>query len=191
MSAAPRLNFTIEQYLEMEDVSLEKNEYYNGEIFAMAGASINHNHIVRNTLFSIEQHLHKSKKCNVFPNDLKIHSKTTTLFTYPDLSIICGEPEVLEGRKDIVTNPSVLIEVLSPSTQDYDRGSKFGLYRKIENLKEYITISSMEVYVEKHDKQSDGSWVLNEYKKMEDSFNINSIGLEVLVENLYNNLTFE
>ncbi len=191
MSAAPVLKYTIEQYLEMEDASPEKNEFYNGEIFAMAGASLNHNKIVSCTHIFIGSHLTKSKKCDIFPSDLKIHCKTNSLFTYPDLSIICGEPEVLEGRKDIVTNPSVLIEVLSPSTQDYDRGSKFGLYRKIESLKEYITISSMEVYVEKHDKQSDGSWLLNEYKNMEESFNINSIGLEFLVGNLYNNLTFE
>ncbi len=190
MSAVPVLKYTMDAYLEMEEKSLEKHEYYLGEIFAMAGASIQHNRIVKNTLSNLDSFLRKSDKCEVFPSDLKIHSKINSLFTYPDLSIICGKIETLDKHKDIVINPSVLIEVLSPSTQDYDRGSKFKLYRDIESLKEYIIISSTEILVEKYDKQADGSWVLHVYGAA-DNFPIPSIDMHMDVKVLYRNVEFE
>ncbi len=190
MNAAPIVKYTAEEYLELEEASLEKNEFYRGEIFAMAGASIQHNQIVSNTMIEIGSYL-KDKKCRIFPSDLRIHSITNSLFTYPDLSIICDEIETVGKRKNTVTNPTVLIEVLSASTQDYDRGAKFKLYRDIESLKEYILISSLETLVEKYDKQADGSWVLHEYKSEVDTFKITSIDLLVMVKDLYRNVQFE
>jgi Uma2 family endonuclease len=190
MNAAPIIKYTAEEYLELEEASLEKNEFYKGEIFAMAGASIQHNQIVSNTMIEIGSYL-KDKKCRIFPSDLRIHSITNSLFTYPDLSIICDEIETFGKRKNTVTNPTVLIEVLSASTQDYDRGAKFKLYRDIESLKEYTLISSLETLVEKYDKQADGSWVLHEYKNETDSFDITSIDLKITVKDLYINVTFE
>ena len=190
MNAEPILKYTAEEYLELEETSLEKNEFYKGEIFAMAGASIPHNQIVANSLIEIGNYL-KDKKCRIFPSDLKIHAFTNSLFTYPDLSIVCGKIETLLNKKDIVTNPTVLIEVLSETTQDYDRGAKFKLYRDIESLKEYILISSLETLVEKYDKQTDGSWVLHEYKSETDAFKITSIDLLVTVKDLYRDVDFE
>ena len=190
MNAEPILKYTAEEYLELEETSLEKNEFYKGEIFAMAGASIPHNQIVANSLIEIGAYL-KDKKCRIFPSDLKIHAFTNSLFTYPDLSIVCGKIETLLNKKDIVTNPTVLIEVLSETTQDYDRGAKFKLYRDIESLKEYILISSLETLVEKYDKQTDGSWVLHEYKSETDAFKITSIDLLVTVKDLYRDVDFE
>ncbi len=186
----PSLN-TADEYLELEETSLEKNEFYQGEIFAMAGASIVHNQITRNAMTLIDGHLSKANKCQIFPSDLKIHALTNSLFTYPDLSIICGKIETLDNKKNIVTNPTVLIEVLSKTTQDYERGAKFKLYRDIESLKEYILISSLETLVEKYDKQADGSWVLHEYKKETDTFKITTIDLLVTVKDLYRNVVFE
>jgi Uma2 family endonuclease len=191
MNTAPILKYTAEEYLALEEKSLEKHEFYQGEIFAMAGASIEHNQVVKNTLFTIEEHLRKSSKCQIFPSDLKIHSLGNSLYTYPDLSIICGEIEILENNKNVVTNPTVLIEVLSESTQDYDRGGKFKLYRDILSLKEYMLISSLEILVEKYNKQLEGTWVLHEYKNLEDLVEINSISFSLRVAELYRNVNLE
>ncbi len=191
MNTEPILKYSAEEYLELEETSLEKNEYYKGEIFAMAGAFIEHNQITRNTMSLIDEYLSKGDKCQIFPSDLKIHAITNSLYTYPGLSIVCGKIETLPNKKNIVTNPSVLIEVLSETTQDYDRGAKFKLYRDIESLKEYILISSLETLVEKYDKQVDGSWVLHEYKNEMDTFKINSIGFQISVKDLYRNVEFE
>jgi Uma2 family endonuclease len=191
MNTAPILKYTAEEYLALEERSLEKHEFYQGEIFAMAGASIEHNQIVKNTLFIIEEQLRKSSKCQIFPSDLKIHSLGNSLYTYPDLSIICGEIEILENNKNVVTNPTVLIEVLSESTQDYDRGGKFKLYRDIPSLKEYILISSLEVLIEKYNKQIDSTWVLHEYKNLEELVEINTISFSFSVAELYRNVTLE
>jgi Uma2 family endonuclease len=191
MNAQPILKYTAEEYLELEEASLEKNEFYKGEIFAMAGGSIEHNQITRNTMSLIDGYLSKEHNCQIFTSDLKIHAITNSLFTYPDLSIVCGKIETLENKRKIVTNPSVLIEVLSATTQDYDRGAKFKLYRNIESLKEYILISSLETLVEKYDKQADGSWVLHEYKKETDTYTITSIDLLMTVKDLYRNVDFE
>lgn len=190
MSAIPIIKYSIAEYLEAEEKSLEKNEFYQGEIFAMAGGSIPHNQIVSNTLADINAYLRGGKKCQVFPSDLRIYIEANTLFTYPDLSIVCGEIETLENHKNNVTNPSVLIEVLSPSTADYDRGGKFKLYRDIPRLKEYILISSTEILIEKYEKQQDGSWVLHEYKNATDLFTISTIALQVQVDRFYDNVVF-
>jgi Uma2 family endonuclease len=191
MSAAPSLKYSIADYLESEEKSLEKHEFYQGEIFAIAGASIPHNQITRNALSSIDEYLSESGKCQIFPGDLKIHSEANTLFTYPDLSIICGKIETLENHKDIVTNPIVIVEVLSDTTQDYDRVGKFILYRDIQSLKEYILISSIEVLIEKYSKQQDGTWVLHEYKSENDVFAIQAIDMQMEVKGLYRNVVFE
>ncbi len=156
----------------------------------MEGGSIEHNQITRNTMSLIDEYLRKGDKCQIFPSDLKIHAITNSLYTYPDLSIVCGKIETLPNKKNIVTNPS-LIEVLSKTTQDYDRGAKFKLYRDIESLKEYILISSLETLVEKYDKQVDGSWVLHEYKNVANTFTTTSIDLLITVKDLYRNVNFE
>jgi Uma2 family endonuclease len=189
MNAQPILKYTAEEYLELEEASLEKNEFYKGEIFAMAGASIAHNGIVMNTSITIGSYLN-DKKCRIFPSDLRIHSIANSLYTYPDLSIICDDIETVGKNKNTVTNPTVLIEVLSKTTQDYDRGAKFKLYRDIESLKEYILISSLETLVEKYHKQTDGSWILHEYKNDADTFTITSIDLLITVKDLYRNVDF-
>ena len=191
MNTLPVLKYTEEEYLELEEKSLEKHEFYKGEIFAMAGASIPHNQITRNALSTIDDFLKKSGKCQIFPSDLKIKCFGNSLYTYPDLSIICGEIETLGKNKSVVTNPSVLIEVLSKSTEDYDRGGKFKLYRDIPSLKEYILISSFQTQVEKYEKQADGKWLFQEYKTETDILKINSIELEILIKDFYRNVIFD
>jgi Uma2 family endonuclease len=190
MGAAPLLKHSIAAYLESEKKSDIKHEFYKGEIFAMAGASIQHNQIASNAHVAIGSFI-SDKDCTIFQSDLKIHVELNSLFTYPDLSIVCGTIATLENHKDIVTNPSVLVEVLSDTTQDYDRGGKFKLYRDIPSLKEYVLISSLEVLVEKYTKQEDGTWILHEYKTLNDFFKIDVIAMQVELKGLYKNVALE
>lgn len=190
MSTAPALKYkSIEEYLELEEKSLEKNEYYQGEIFAMAGASFAHNQIVRNALTALDNFL-RNTKCQVFPSDLKVHIESNSLFTYPDLSIICGKPEFWNSRIDTILNPSVIIEVLSPATKDYDHGEKFTLYRNIPSLKEYILISSTEVRLEQYIKQAPNEWKFIEYQSAEEQITIAAVSFSTLLQEFYRDVDF-
>ncbi|MCW3075300.1 MAG: Uma2 family endonuclease [Flaviaesturariibacter sp.] len=185
----PRLKFqTVEEYLAFEDASLEKHEYYQGEIFAMAGASFSHNQIVGNTLVDIGQHL-RNKSCQVFPSDLKVQVEANSLFTYPDITILCDKPSFIENRTDAITNPTIIIEVLSPSTMDYDRAGKFILYRALPSLKEYILISSTEHRFEKFVRQGE-NWLLSEVRSPEEAVSIETIGFQITLSELYRNVDF-
>jgi Uma2 family endonuclease len=175
---------TEQEYLVAERLALNKHAYFHGEIFAMSGASIPHNRINVNTIVSLANKL-KGKKCRPFGSDLRIHIPKNTLYTYPDISIICGEIETTDDKFDTATNPTVIIEILSASTRDYDKGGKFSLYREIESLKEYILIDSEEIFVEKFSKNLDNSWQLTEYKQIEKSFYIATIDLKMELNDIY------
>src|SRR5438046_2727493 len=177
-----------EEYLSLERASEIKHEYYKGEVYAMSGASWKHNVIVKNINTIILPFL-KGKPCNMFGSDLRIHIPENTLYTYPDFSIICGKAETTDD--DNITNPSVIIEILSKSTKDYDRGTKFNLYRSIETLKEYILIDSTSMIVEIYAKQNDNSWNLKEYKQLSDSFHISTIGLTLFLKDVYDDVSFD
>lgn len=188
MSAVPATKYvSIEDYLVAEEASEVKHEYYKGEVFAMAGGSIAHNRIVRNVLASLDNFL-RGKGCEVFPSNLKVHNEANTLFTYPDISIVCGKPERWNKRNDTITNPVVLIEVLSKSTQGYNRGH---LYRSIPSVKEYILISSTEVLVERYTKQATGFWNFRETANPEDSFHVETINFSCPIKELYRNVEFD
>lgn len=188
MSAVPAPKYiSIEEYLTAEEVSDVKHEYYKGEVFAMAGGSIAHNQIVSNSIAAINDFL-RNKECQVFPSDLKVHNEANTLFTYPDISIICGKIERWNNRIDTVTNPVVLIEILSQSTKGYDRDHKFRLYRSIASVKEYILISSLEILVERYTKQATGFWNFRETANPDDAFQIETIGFSCPVRDLYRNV---
>src|SRR5687768_17468528 len=131
---ALKYNYTsAEEYLEMERASQEKHELHHGVIINMAGASLNHNRIVGNLIISIGSYL-KGKSCSVFPGDLRTKILTKDSFTYPDITIVCGEPELMDNHFDTLLNPSVIIEVLSPSTEEHDKGFKFLYYMQIPSL---------------------------------------------------------
>jgi Uma2 family endonuclease len=157
----------------------------------MAGASLNHNRIVSNTIFAIRDSLRKKgKTCEVFPSDLRIHIPQNTLYTYPDVSVICGEPQFTDDHFDVVTNPTVLVEVLSKSTKDY-RSEKFRLYRDIETLQSYILISSDSLLVEVFTKKQNNLWELRIYDKIEENMNIAVLEAEIPIQELYLNVFFE
>src|SRR6202012_6265077 len=135
--AYAKRKYSIEEYLEMENAATEKHEYYKGEIFAMSGAKHQHNLVAGNIYAPLKNKL-RDKPCKPLNSDSRIHIEKNTLFTYPDISVVCGDPVFLNDDEWNLLNPTVIIEVLSPSTQNYDRGDKFNLYRDIPTLKEYI-----------------------------------------------------
>lgn len=176
--------FTVPEYLEIENAATEKHEYYKGEIFAMSGAKVRHNIIAGNTFAALINKL-KSKQCRPFNSDQRIHIEKNTLFTYPDLSIICGEVKTLNDDEFNILNPSVIIEVLSPSTKSYDRGEKFKLYRDIATLKEYILIDSESVNIEAFYINEHGNWELKEYKSIDEILSLNSIDTFLELKEIY------
>src|SRR5258708_7680372 len=136
MSALPEMTWTVERYLAFERESDLRHEYLNREIFALAGASLRHNLIAANTLASLHSQLRK-RECTVYPSDMRLKVSRTGLYTYPDLSVVCGTPQLEDDHQDTLLNPTLIIEVLSPSTESYDRGKKFQHYRTVETLPNY------------------------------------------------------
>jgi Uma2 family endonuclease len=176
--------YTIEEYLEMENAATEKHEYYQGEIFAMSGAKIQHNIVSKNILSALDKRL-DGKPCQPFNSETRIHIELNTLFTYPDVSVICGEPETRDGDEMNVLNPTVIFEVLSPSTRNYDRGEKFKLYRDIPTLKEYVLVEPETVRVESYFINGHGNWELKEYKSIEDALLLQSINVSLPLQEIY------
>ncbi len=181
---------SIEEYLKMENAADEKHEYYKGEIFAMSGAKVPHNAISGN-IFGILFNKLKGKKCKPFNSDQRIHVPSNTLFTYPDISIICGEIITLNNDDYNVLNPTVIIEVLSKSTRNYDRGEKFKLYRDIKTLKEYILVDSVSIHLEVFRLNESGHWELEEYNAPADTLLIKSINEDILLSDIYDGVKIE
>lgn len=156
MVAQPHEMMTEEEYLAFERASETKHEYYRGEVFAMAGASLEHTQIVSNSLIAIGRQLRPP--CRIVSNDLRTKISETGLYTYPDLIIVCGRPQLADGQFDTLLNPTILIEVLSPSTEAHDRGRKFRHYRTLDSLQEYLLIAQDTPLVEHFVRQEDGTW---------------------------------
>jgi Uma2 family endonuclease len=176
--------FTIEEYLEMENASPEKHEYYHGEVFAMSGAKVPHVIITGNIFAALKQKL-KGKSCKAFGSNLRIHVKANTLFTYPDISIVCGDIITLNNDNFNALNPSVLIEVLSATTKNYGRGDKFKLYRDIPSFKEYVLIDSENIGVEIFRLNAMQHWEPEEYNKNAEGFEIRTVDVFLLLSEVY------
>jgi Uma2 family endonuclease len=181
----PAIKYITEtEYLSFERESQERHEYYKGEIYLMSGASFKHNIIEDNLRVLLGSFL-KGKKCRSFGSNLRVHVPKNTLYTYPDILIVCDKPEFVDGEFDTLLNPAVLIEILSPSTGNYDRGAKFDLYREIETLREYILIDSVATHCIHYAKNTDSTWILSEAKNLSDAFEIATIGLQLLMSDVY------
>jgi len=182
--AYSKQKMSIGEYLAFENGASEKHEYYQGEVFAMSGAKLTHNEIVMNTATIINQFL-KGKTCKPYNSDQRIYIEKNTLFTYPDISIFCNGVITLNNDEMNAVNPSVIIEVLSPGTKDYNRGMKFKLYRDIDSLNEYILIDSESINVEAFAINQNGFWELREYKNIHETLLIQTIQMEIPVSSLY------
>jgi len=183
-------NLSPAEYLEIERKAQFKSDYYNGEMFALAGASFIHNRIAKNLTTSLNVQL-KGKLCESFQSDLKIHILESELFTYPDIVVICEEPVFYDNEKDVVLNPIIIMEILSPSTENYDRGFKFELYRKLNSLKDYFLISQEKALIEHFSKNNDNSWTLKEYNNIDQSIIIESIDCNLKLDDVYYKVRFE
>ena len=168
MVAYGKKKFTIEEYFEYETSAAGRHEYYQGEIFAMAGAKVQHNMIAVNLLASIKKLL-SGRSCRPFNSDQRLHIRANNLFTYPDLSIVCGNIITLNNDGFNLLNPSVVVEVLSAATKNYDRGEKFTLYRSIPSLKEYLLVDSEKIGIEVFRVNDALDWESQDYNMINDS----------------------
>lgn len=180
-------DFSEEEYLELERNAPRKSEYYKGEIFALSGAKRNHNLIVTNLCREISSSL-KDKPCEVYPSDMRVKNKVDQFYTYPDVTIVCGKPEFLNTTEDVLLNPQIIIEVLSDSTEKYDRGAKFSLYRNIPSILEYILVSSNERKVESFRKNG-SDWIFRESTEGE-VFQFQSLDVVLKTEDVYEKVEF-
>ncbi len=189
MSAVPLPRLTPAEYLERERNAPTKSEYFRGEVFAMSGRSLNHNRIAANVISALVTAL-ADRPCDVFTSDQRV-ATPTGLITYPDASILCGPAETLDNREDTLTNPLVIFEVLSPSTERYDRGKKFEHYRSIPSLREYVLVAQEEASIECYTRANDEeTWVLREAHGLESSIPLAAIDGLLQLADVYRKITF-
>ncbi len=190
MSTQPQTYLTPEEYLAFEREAEVKHEYYAGEIFAFAGASRQHNLIVANVIRELGNEV-KARPCEVYPSDMRVRVSPTGLYTYPDVTVVCGEARFGDEHSDTLLNPTVIVEVLSPSTEGYDRGEKFEHYRKLDSLQEYLVIAQERHHVEHHVRQPEGQWLLSETDSVDAVIELPSIACHLLVADIYEKVEFE
>lgn len=190
MTPQPKRYITEEEYLDFEQTSTRKHEYYNGEIYAMTGGTESHNILAGNAHASLHTQLRR-RPCKVYNSDQKIKVLATGLHTYPDVTVVCGQPEFIDRPRLTLVNPTVIIEVLSPSTERYDRGMKFRNYRTIPTLRDYILISQDDYRVEQYMRQENDEWLLREFVGIEAQLTIRSIDCVLNLEDIYEKVEFE
>jgi len=182
--AEPRHRLSAEEYLAFERQSEERHEYLDGEVFAMTGASLRHNRIIWNLVGTLAPQL-RGRPCEAFIADMRIQVAATGLYTYPDLVVVCGEPRLADAYLDTLLNPTLIVEVLSPSTEATDRGRKFAHYRTLESLAEVVLVAQERVQVERYSRQPEGGWLLFEANRLEDRLLLPAIGCELPLADLY------
>jgi Uma2 family endonuclease len=186
MSIQPKTRYTLQEYLDLERSGPARHEYLDGEVFAMGGASWSHVVIVSNVVRRLGNQL-EARGCQVTSNDLRVKVSVTGLYTYPDVTVVCGKPQ-LEQPGDTLLNPQAIVEVLSESTEAYDRGKKFEHYRAIESLTDYLLVSQNEVLVEHYSRQLDGRWIYSAANKVTDSVSIATLGCMLSLAEVYDNV---
>ena len=189
MASHPKTFHTVEEYLALERSCEGKHEYQNGEIFAMGGASRWHVRIVTNIVVELGSQL-KAGPCTVYATDLRVLVAPTGLYTYPDVIVLCDEPRFSDEQQDTLINPALIIEVLSDSTKDYDRGGKFEQYRTIDSFIEYLLVAQDRPHVEHHTRQSDGSWLVQETNNLADTIQMKSAPCSLSLSNIYSKVDF-
>lgn len=190
MSALAQNRLTAEEYLAFDRGSELRHEYYGGEIFAMSGASAAHNTICWNLTVQLDPHL-RAGGCRGFANDMRVAIETTSLFTYPDLVVVCGPPQYLDASQpDTLTNPALIVEVLSASTEDYDRGRKFAHYRTLPSLQGYLLLSQDRVHAELFQRQPGDQWLLSETSDPEVRISLPVAGAALRLGDLYDGVAF-
>jgi Uma2 family endonuclease len=189
MSTQAKVFLTPEQYLEIERQAERKSEYWQGEMFAMAGAGESHNLLLMNIAAQIHSQL-RTRDCRTYANDMRVRVSVTGLYTYPDIVVVCGAPQYLDGRRDTLLNPGLIVEVLSPSTEAYDRGRKFEHYQSINSLKQYLLVASERVHADLFTRQPGGQWLLTAAGSIEDTVDLESVGCRITLRDGYDKVEF-
>ncbi|UPL49202.1 Uma2 family endonuclease [Hymenobacter sublimis] len=185
LPATPLSYVSPEDYLEAERKAEHKHEYWDGEIRAMSGASFAHNRIAANLGGEIHFQL-KGKNCSVVGSDQRVQVLSESTFVYPDLTVVCGQPRFEDNTKpDTLLNPTLLVEVLSPTTKSHDRGDKFFLYRQIPGLQQYLLLDSQSVHAELHTRDEQGRWILVETSDRQTVLELSSINCRIALTDVY------
>ncbi|MGL4376482.1 MAG: Uma2 family endonuclease [Microcoleaceae cyanobacterium] len=182
--------YTPEEYLALEEAAIDKSEYHDGEIISMTGGTTNHNSIIINLIANLKFGL-RGKNYSLFTSDVRLWIPLTRRYVYPDIMVIQGEPVYQENNQTIVTNPLVIIEVLSHSTQDYDRGGKFLAYRSIPEVREYILIDQYSYQIEQFAKNSKSKWELTEYDSEDSVLTLESLEFQMPMRDIYEGIKVE
>ncbi len=190
VQASTKTYYSPEEYLELETKAQYKSEYYDGQIIPMAGGKVNHNQLAINLTSSINYNLRK-KPYRVFMSDLRLWIPDCRLYTYPDVMVVNKPLVFAENRQDTIVNPLMIAKVLSDSTEKYDRGDKFRMYRTISSFQEYLLISQTAIQVEKFAKNDTNQWVLSEYSAKEDKIIFDSFKFEIGLDELYENVELD
>lgn len=188
MASAANAPISPEEYLERERKAEFRNEYFQGQIVAMGGASRQHGRIVTNLVRELGQRLRK-RDCNVYSSDLRVAVTRAGVYAYPDVVVTCGEEKFLDATFDTLLNPAAIIEVLSESTQHYDRGRNES-YRSLPSLMEYITVAQDRIHVEQSTRQGDGRWLLTESSDPAGRIQLESLGVDLVLSELYEKVDF-
>lgn len=176
--------YTVDEYLALEEISDTKNEYYAGQIYAMAGGSYNHEMISGN-VFAVLHNYARRNPCVAFGGNMKIRMDAHDLNSYPDAMLICGKPQFQQNRTDVIVNPRLVVEVLSKSTEDYDRGKKFEFYRSLSSFQEYLLIDQYRVYLELYHRVGIGRWDLTILEQIDAVLTLHTVNIEIPVRLLY------
>jgi len=182
-------HLTPEEYLAIERRSEIRSEYLDGEMFAMTGGSFQHSLIIGNVAGELRQQVRR-RGCKVCPNDLRVRVPATGLYTYPDVVVVCGKPFLDDEHLDTLLNPTLIVEVLSLTTEAYDRGKKFEYYRMIESLSEYLLVAQDEPRVEHYLRQQDNRWLLTAVAGLEASITLPSVQCELALAEIYDQIEF-
>ncbi len=190
MSALPKRYFTPEEYLELELKAEYKSQYVAGEIYAMAGAQPWHVRVADNLTVMLNNRL-RGRPCESFSADMRVRVEAADIYTYPDISALCGTPRFeTNANPQSLLNPQVIFEVLSPSTEAFDRGDKFTRYRKLNSLRDYVLVASERMQVEHFVRQPNGAWTMTEYSQPEHAVPLSSLGCELPLAEIYERVVF-
>jgi Uma2 family endonuclease len=179
---------TEEQYLALDRAAEFKSEYFDGEMFAMSGGSMEHARLQKNITGELYNAL-RERDCEPFGSDFRVRV-SSRMYTYPDVSVVCGKPALADDRQDVLLNPAVIFEVLSPSTETYDRGFKFKHYRTVASLQDYILVNQTEIRIEHYTRQANNLWILRDYQSLEEEMTISSIAVSLPLGRVYNRVEF-
>lgn len=187
--ANPIHRLTEAEYLDLERRAEFKSEFLDGEMFAMAGGTIAHSLIASNLIFALRTQL-KGCPCRVYTSDLRVKVQASGLYTYPDVSLACGQDRLDDEHEDTLLNPVVIVEILSDSREAYDRGKKFELYRQLPSLREYLLVNQYKPLVEQYIRQESGAWILRDLAGLEGKLALPSVGITIAMADVYTDVRF-